>query len=490
MRLFKPTYKDAKGKTREAAKWYCEFRDHRDTIRRLPAFPSKAASGELGRNLVKLVAYHKATGGQLDPALSDWLTELPQRTRDKLVKIGLLDAERVAVSKPLSGHLDDFSDALNAKGCSSRHVALVTGRAKRVIDGCGFGFYGDISASKVMSYLDGLRTDTEDKRGIGAQTFNFYLQAVKQFCRWMVKDRRASESPVAHLDGLNVRTDRRHDRRALSVKELRQLLDNATTGPERFGMTGAERAMLYRVAVETGLRAGELRSLTRASFDLEGDPATVTVAAAYSKRRREDTLPLRPELATELRAFTTAMTPGALVFKIPNRKNAAYMFREDLKTAGVVYRDDSGRVADFHGLRHTFISNLAAGGVHPKTAQALARHSTITLTMDRYTHAYQGEQTAALAALPDLSQSARKAARATGTDDARATGKNLAENLAQNQRRESVQKGAGGRETRVAGSKTSHRTDSNRRPAVYKTVTGSPKTPVKTGQTPLQVLSM
>ena len=38
----------------------------------------------------------------------------------------------------------------------------------------------------------------------------------------------------------------------------------------------------------------------------------------------------------------------------------------------------------FHALRHTFITNLARSGVHPKTAQSLARHSTITLTMDRY----------------------------------------------------------------------------------------------------------
>jgi len=29
-------------------------------------------------------------------------------------------------------------------------------------------------------------------RGIGAQTFNFYLQAAKQFARWMVRDGRAS----------------------------------------------------------------------------------------------------------------------------------------------------------------------------------------------------------------------------------------------------------------------------------------------------------
>ena len=43
-----------------------------------------------------------------------------------------------------------------------------------------------------------------------------------------------------------------------------------------------------------------LRSLKQASFDLDSKPATVTVAAAYSKRRREDTLPLRPDMVDQL----------------------------------------------------------------------------------------------------------------------------------------------------------------------------------------------
>ena len=70
MRAFKTSYKDRKGKTQEAKKWYVEFIDHLDTVRRLPAFESKAASEEMGRNLVRLASYAKATGGQVDPSLS------------------------------------------------------------------------------------------------------------------------------------------------------------------------------------------------------------------------------------------------------------------------------------------------------------------------------------------------------------------------------------------------------------------------------------
>src|SRR5262249_1678172 len=158
--------------------------------------------------------------------------------------------DRVAVAKPLAEHLTDFAAALVAKGNTARHVELVTGRARRVFAGCGFRFHGDISASKVMEFMHGLRADAHDKGGISSQTFNFHLQAVKQFCRWMVRDRRALESPLGHLEGLNVKTDRRRDRRAFTVDELRGLLDTTRTGPERFGMEGHERSLLYWLAVE------------------------------------------------------------------------------------------------------------------------------------------------------------------------------------------------------------------------------------------------
>ena len=434
MRIYKPSYKSRDGSRRQTAKWYIEFRDHNDVLRRLSAFTSKSASDELGRNLAKLLCYHKASGGQTDPSLTQWLTELPQRTLGKLVDISLVDRERVAISKPLHDHLGDFKKSLQAKGCTDRHVELVTNRAKRVFDGCGFRFHSDITASKAMNYLHELRADTKDQRGISAQTFNFYLQAIKQFCRWMVKDRRASESPVAHLDGLNVKTDRRHDRRALTIEELRRLLEVTRCGPDRRNMTGLERTMLYRLAVETGLRAGELRSLTRASFALDGDPPTVTVAAAYSKRRREDTLPLRPQLATDLRSFMGNLAPATLVFKVPKHTHSARMFRQDLEAAGINYRDDAGRVSDFHSLRHTFISHLVAGGVHPKTAQTLARHSTITLTMDRYSHSFHSEQSVALGVLPDISPSEPSRIRATGTEGPESDEKSLARCLASNHR--------------------------------------------------------
>ncbi len=238
----------------------------------------------------------------------------------------------------------------------------------------------------------------------------------------MVKDGRATQSPVAHLDGLNVKTDRRRDRRALSIEDLRKLLDATRTGPERFGMAAADRAMLYRLAAETGLRRGELESLTRSSFNLNPKAPTVTVEAGYSKHRRQDVLPLRVDTAAELAATMAHKLPHALAFNMPaDRRVSAMMFRQDIEAAGLPYSDEAGRFADFHSLRHTFGTNLARAGIQPKQAMDLMRHSDINLTMARYSHTVIGEQAVAVAALPDLSESASAAVLMQATDDAPVT---------------------------------------------------------------------
>jgi hypothetical protein len=71
----------------------------------------------------------------------------------------------------------------------------------------------------------------------------------------------------------------------------------------------------------------------------------------------------------------------------------------------LTYRTRDGKVADFHALRHTFITNLVNAGVQPKDTKELSRHSTITLTMDRYSHVGIRDTAAALERLklPTLS---------------------------------------------------------------------------------------
>ncbi|MCE9548279.1 MAG: site-specific integrase [Planctomycetia bacterium] len=437
MRVFRTKYKNRDGQSKEAAKWYLEFRDGDEQVRRLPGFTDKQQTETLGRKVEKLIEckQNRETPGR---ELSAWLETLPRRMRETLAAWGIIEGRTAAASKPLVEHLKDFEAALTAKGSGLRHVEQSVGRVRRLFEACGFVHWSNVTASNVVAKLAEWRQPTDKGAGLSIQTTNYHTQAAKQFCRWMVREGRAIQSPIEHVQRQNAKTDRRLERRALSVDELRRLLAAATKGAERHGMTGSARAMLYRLAVETGLRSSELRSLTRASFDFRTEPATVMVAAGYSKRRREDTLPLRPETATVLQAHVGVMLPAVRIFDLPRREEVAEMLRADLTDARAAwlkevetdprllaereqsdflkYSDDAGHVADFHALRHTFISNLARGGVHPKLAQALARHSTITLTMDRYSHTVLGEQSDALVALPDLSEPVGQQQQATGTD--------------------------------------------------------------------------
>jgi integrase len=421
MRTFKTTWTDKKGNKISTKKWYIEFRDHLKIIRRLTAFTDESLSEVLGRKIVKLVNY-KIAGENLDPQLSRWLEQIPTRLRNRFVEIGLIDNTRASAGKLLDEHLEDFKQSLLAKGNTFGYVDTVIARAGRIIDRCKFRIWTDISASEVELCLMDMRDGTED---ISAQTFNFYLQAIKQFCRWMVQNRRASESPLKHLQKIRVlSTDKRHDRRALEPDEIRRLLETTIAAPKRFSMTGYERYLVYRLACETGLRAKELKKLTVSSFDFEN--LTVTVIDAYSKNRKQSILPLRKDTAAELHTHFVNKTPSVKAFKVPYK--TANMLKADLADAGISYVDDSGRYADFHSLRHSTGSLLAASGVHPKVIQSIMRHSDINLTMSRYAHIFHGQESEAVAKLPDLGSPSKEGHKtaATGTNGKSDLAPNLA----------------------------------------------------------------
>jgi integrase len=107
--------------------------------------------------------------------------------------------------------------------------------------------------------------------------------------------------------------------------------------------------MLYRLAIESGLRAAEIRSLTRRSFDLDGDDPTVTVQAAYSKHRREDTVPLRPEMAARLQKHFANKHPAAPAFHMPVGEiiEPAYGWHNGNKNATELRKNwvDKGQIA-------------------------------------------------------------------------------------------------------------------------------------------------
>jgi integrase len=422
--VFKQSYtmknKSGKRVSKKSKFWYVDFKDADGARKRVKGFRDKAATIQLAAELEK---------------------------KAELARAGIVDRYAEDRKKPLKQHLEDFYQGLLAKGDTIGYAKQTKYRIEQVINGCKFAMWTDISASKVQRCLADLRNN---ENGLSAQTSNYYLQSIKQFCRWMVQDGRASESPVVHLTRINAKADRRHDRRALEPDEMRRLLEATIAAPCRYGMEGRERALLYRLAAESGLRRNELQSLTVSSFDFKA--CMVKVSCSYTKNKKIAEVPLRPDTAAELQSFFAGKMPGVKAFGGTHKqltKKTAEMLKADLADAGIPYVDDSERYADFHCLRHTTGSLLAASGVHPKVAQSIMRHSDINLTMSLYTHTLRGQESEAVKSLPDLSLPSRESLRASGTKDRPLdTGSSAYKKLAKNSYFDGLQKSSVGTEDR------------------------------------------
>jgi integrase len=236
-------------------------------------------------------------------------------------------------------------------------------------------------------------------RGFGLRTANHYLQSVKGFSAWLAADGRLQSDPLRGLEGWDAQTDVRHRRRPPTPEEFNRLIAATAGGRELRGLSGPQRVALYLLASVSGLRAAELESLTPEAFTLEGQPS-VSVEASATKNRQPAVQPLPASVVDALQQHLAGVEAGNPAFPGAWRRDAAKLLQHDLRAAGVAYRDGHGRVCDFHSLRSYYITALARSGVHPRVAQLLARHSTITLTLQAYTHLESRDLRAAVEGLP------------------------------------------------------------------------------------------
>lgn len=342
------------------------------------------------------------TDRKLSLKLAEELEAQARRVREGLAEPGE-KARKAAASVPLADHAEDWRLQMLASGDTPRHAKHQAGAALRLLTDAGARYPEDVAPEAVRLALGRMRQRRSPR------TCNHALGAVKAFARWLVDANRLREVPrgLLKLSAFSEEVDRRRVRRALTVAELARLLEAAERGETRYvygptrskhhkvAVTGPDRALLYRLAMGTGFRADELRSLRPEWFHLD-DPAgpTIVIPAEYTKNGKPAPQPIRRELADALRPAIAAREPGRPALVVPDR--TADMLKADLAAAGIPYRDAAGRVVDFHALRHSYVTHLIQQGLSVAVVQKLARHSTPVLTLSRYTHVEQEELRKAL----------------------------------------------------------------------------------------------
>lgn len=240
-------------------------------------------------------------------------------------------------------------------------------------------YIGDIPLHKLsVAHLQHWQqTLLEQSSDRARRALRYLRQALNTAMRWELVTRN-----VANL----VDTPKHEARtgRALTPAQVNQLLAAAT---------GERYEVLFHMAVQLGMRQGELLALKWADLNLDSEQPTVTVRKGKTKSARR-TLPLSSDLVRRLselwqrhqqeRLDSRWKEQGAVFATCTGRHltdtSLLHQYKRLLRQAGLP--------ADFtfHDLRHTAITRLYEAGIPPAVVQAIAGHSRPDLALSVYTH--------------------------------------------------------------------------------------------------------
>ena len=203
-------------------------------------------------------------------------------------------------------------------------------------------------------------------RGRTSKTLRDYQESLHSLCRWCVDRGYLPADPLTRMRKFD--TTPQVSRRPLTPPEIVRIL----------ALVPADRALLYEVALFTGLRVGELAHLRGRHLDI--DRGGLRLEAEWTKNRRPGFQPLPRYLVQKL----TGIAHSDPLLRVPT--HAARTFDEDLRAAAIEKNSPDG-VLVFHSWRATYGTLLDALGASAKETQELMRHSTPVITMQRYVQA-------------------------------------------------------------------------------------------------------
>lgn len=380
MRIFRPKYRDRRGKKKQLKMFWVEFRGPDRQIRKFSLGTAAEDVAEIVRS--QLSSLNEWAKKKVAPPgdLVKWAREQELKLRNKIYESGLLKGESANQTRPLKEDLRDYVNHLmiNSKG---NYPEQVKSCIERIIEGCGFRFWVDVEGIKVNQFISRLVDE-----GMGRHTAQHYINAFKSFANWMKKQGRINETPVVESMKYDV-----PPQRPFEEDEFAALCEATRKGPVIYGLTGWERYVLYKLGFDSGLRRNELRSLTRNSFNFE--KCTVLVPGTDTKNDNEAYQKITPETAALVREIARDKMPDTKMFKIHDHSNV--MIRKDCEAAGIETTNWKGTIK-FYSLRHSLASHLANKGVPPHVLKKIMRHADIKTTMRYYTHLLRGAEDAAI----------------------------------------------------------------------------------------------
>jgi len=296
----------------------------------------------------------------------DWA----RRTEDEMVRgvyIDRAESDRLLLKQALDRYLGEVSATKKPSTHSAeRHKAKAL-KAE----------LGDYSLAAITPDLVAGYRDKRLEAGKSASTVRLELSLLSHLFTIAIKEWRVGlvYNPVANIRKPAPPQGRN---RRLTAEEERKLLQACD------GHSNPMLGWIVRIALYTGMRAGEIKSLTRSQVNLDKRLVYLTETKNGSAR----TVPLTREAVAVFRAaLDTPLRPDdtdLVFFGEPGRDGIRrpYEFRPAwhriLKETGI-------RGFRFHDLRHEAVSRLVEAGLGDQEVSAISGHKSMQM-LKRYTH--------------------------------------------------------------------------------------------------------
>jgi integrase len=240
-------------------------------------------------------------------------------------------------------------------------------------------------------YTKMLTAKDKDGLGLTPRTVTYTHRVLSSAFKQAVKWRMLTQNVCQYVD---LPKRQKTEMQALSETEVGRFLTAAQTSRHR---------VLFTVMLGTGLRPSEALALMWKDFDPGGRTLTVQRALETVAGRLTFKTPKTPH------SRRTIKLPDNLVRLLLEHK-ALLPFRSELifpsldntplEVGNVGKRHFKPLLASaglpskirFYDLRHTHATLLLKAGVHPKIVSERLGHSSITLTLDTYSHVLPGMQ--------------------------------------------------------------------------------------------------
>jgi len=156
--------------------------------------------------------------------------------------------------------------------------------------------------------------------------------------------------------------------------------------------------LVVLIAINTGLRRGEILGLEWSNVDLENKKIHIVNRALKKEtetRAGRRAISISKSLISELKKTMTKQKENKLWFGADYFGNDYVCVWENGKEISLNYITQAFRKSilkleiphiRFHDLRHTHASLLLQKGVHPKVVQERLGHSKVSITLDTYSH--------------------------------------------------------------------------------------------------------